>query len=124
MSSSKERPRRVRVAQALRDHLSEMLTAGEIHDPRVQKAGLIGVNHVELNRDMSGARIWVSFIIEDQATIDLAMQGLEAAAGFLRGPLGRRMNLKRAPVLRFVHDQSPEFLQRLAQIREEDERGR
>jgi ribosome-binding factor A len=79
---------------------------------------------VELNQDMSGARIWVSFIIEDETLIADAMRGLEAAAGFLRGPLGRRMNLKRAPQLRFVHDQSPEFLQRLSQIREEDERGR
>jgi ribosome-binding factor A len=124
MSPGKDSPRRIRVAQALRDRLSEMLTAGEIHDPRVQRAGLIGVNHVELNRDMSAARVWVSFIIDDEAVITQAMAGLEAAAGFLRGPLGRRMNLKRAPQIRFVHDRSPEFLQRLAQIREEDERGR
>jgi ribosome-binding factor A len=121
---TKESPRRVRVAQAMRDHLAQMLTAGEVHDPRVRQAGLIGVNHIELNRDMSGARVWVSFLIEDEAVIAQAMAGLQAAAGFLRGPLGRRMNLKHAPQLRFVHDRSPEFLQRLAQIREEDERGR
>jgi ribosome-binding factor A len=124
VSPGKDTPRRTRVAQAMRDHLSEMLVAGEVHDPRVQRAGMIGVNHVELNRDMSGARVWVSFIIDDDAVIAQAMLGLEAAAGFLRGPLGRRMNLKRAPQLRFVHDRSPEFLQRLAQIREDDERGR
>jgi len=124
MAAGKDSSRRARVAQAMRNHLAEMLVTGAVHDPRVNKVGLIGVNHVELNQDMSGARIWVSFIIEDETLIADAMRGLEAAAGFLRGPLGRRMNLKRAPQLRFVHDQSPEFLQRLAQIREEDERGR
>jgi len=120
MRSERETPRRTRVAQAMRDHLAEMLIAGAIRDPRVQRAGMIGVNHVELNRDMSSARVWVSFLGEDAAVIDQAMAGLEAAAGFLRGPLARRMNLKRAPLLRFVHDQSPEFLERLRRIREED----
>ncbi len=122
--AGKDTPRRARVAQAMRNHLAEMLVTGTVHDPRVNKVGLIGVNHVELNQDMSSARVWVSFLVDDQAVIADAMRGLEAAAGFLRGPLARRMNLKRAPQLRFVHDQSPEFLQRLAQIREEDERGR
>lgn len=122
--AGKDSPRRARVAQAMRNHLAEMLVTGTVHDPRVNKVGLIGVNHVELNQDMSSARVWVSFLVDDQTAIADAMRGLEAAAGFLRGPLARRMNLKRAPQLRFVHDQSPEFLQRLAQIREEDERGR
>ncbi len=112
--------RRARVSQAIRDHLSEMI-GRDVRDPRVSKVGLITVNLVELNRDMSTARVYVSFLGSDERAIRDAMLGLEASARYLRGPVARRMNLARAPQLRFVHDKSPEFKHRLAEIIAEDE---
>ena len=111
-------PRRARIAQAIRTNLTEML-ARDIKDPRVHSAGLVTLHLVELNRDMSVARIYVSFTLE--AGVDRAMTGLGAAAGFLRGPLGRRLGLARPPELRFVHDTSPEFAARLSDIVREDQ---
>lgn len=113
-------PRRARVAQTMRDLLSQMIDR-ELKDPRVKAAGLINVNSVELNRDMSVARIYVSFIIEDDKVIERAMKGLEASVGFIRGPLTRAINLSRAPELRFVRDHSPVFKNRLSEIVAEDE---
>jgi len=94
----------------------------DVKDPRVHAAGIISVNNVELNRDMSVARVYVSFYLADAAAVERAMKGIQAAAGFLRGPLARRVNLARAPELRFVHDTSPELWERVDEIVREDQR--
>ncbi len=113
--------RKSRVANALRTGLAEMI-AREVKDPRVHAAGLMSVSHVEMNRDMSVARVYVSFYQADPAAIEQAMQGVKAAAGFLRGPLARRFNLARAPELRFVLDTSPDLWERVDEIVREDQR--
>ena len=112
--------RKARVEQALRDVLSGLLER-EVKDPRLKAAGLVTINHVDVNKDLSVARVHVSFFITDEAKIAAAMKSLEGAAGFLRGPAGRGASLARPPELRFVHDQSIEFGMRLAAIRREDE---
>lgn len=111
--------RKVRVAQAIRENLAELIDR-EIKDPRVRAAGLFTINQVELNRDMSIAMIYISFFGATDAAIAEAMAGLTAARGYLRGPMGRRMNLARTPELRFVHDTSPEFKARLSDLVAED----
>jgi ribosome-binding factor A len=118
MSEGGQGPRRKRVAQAILTNIAEML-AREVKDPRIHAAGLVSVHKVELNRDMSVARVHVSFFTE--AGVDRAMDGLNAAAKFLRGPLGRRLKLARTPELRFMHDTSPKFGERLTEIVLEDE---
>lgn len=112
--------RKARVEQALRDVLSGLIDR-EVKDPRLKAAGLVTINHVECNKDLSVARVHVSFFTTDEKKIAAAMKGLEAATGFLRGPAGRGVSLARPPELRFVHDESIEFGMRLASIRREDE---
>lgn len=113
-----DRNRAARVAEAIKIELAD-LVGREVKDPRVQ-AGLVTVSHVEVNRDLSVAEVGVSIIAGDAAA---AMKGLEAAAGFLRGPLARRLRLRVAPELRFHHDTSQEMASRLRDIvREDDER--
>jgi ribosome-binding factor A len=112
--------RRARVAQTMRDLLAQMIDR-EVKDPRVREVGLVTVNLVELNRDMSVAYIYVSFFTEDENAIARAMSGLKRSAGFLRGPVARAINLNRAPELRFMHDPSAQFKSRLADIVAEDQ---
>jgi ribosome-binding factor A len=111
--------RRLRVEQAMRDALAEMIDR-EVKDPRVRGAGLVTVQRVELNADLSVARIYVS-IYGDATTGKRAIAGLVAAAGFLRGPLARRLSLQRPPELRFVRDESPEVVLKLADIVRDDQ---
>jgi ribosome-binding factor A len=114
-------PRRVRVAQSIRDALAQMLPR-EVKDARVTAVvGMISINHVELNSDMSIARVYVSFYGDDEKSIGRAMEGLERAQRFLRGPLGRELQLARCPQLRFVRDESPDFHERLRDIIKSDE---
>jgi ribosome-binding factor A len=114
-------PRRVRLAQNIRDLLAELIDR-ELKDPRVRGAGFVGVNHVELNKDASVARIYVSFFGGEADAVAAAMKGLEASAGFLHNSIGRRLALKRAPELRFIHDDSPEMQVRLSEIVRDDAR--
>lgn len=118
MSKGSGNPRRERLSRLILDHLSEMLRR-EVKDPRASAAGLTTVNHVELNRDMSVARVYVSFFgvgEDDERAVRAAMQGLDGAAGFLRSVLGKRLHTPRVPELRFVHDQGPEMQQRLQEL--------
>lgn len=113
-------PRRPRVSQAIREALGTLI--GEsLSDPRLKKAGFLSVNHVELNRDMSVASIYVAFYGGVDAASEAALTILNRSAGRLRGPLGRTLKLQRAPELRFIHDKSSEFGVRLSQIIRDDE---
>ena len=111
--------RKQRVEHALRDVLTELISR-EVKDPRVRAATLITVTKVELNVDLSVAHVYVS-IIGDDATADAAIAGLTKSAGFLRGPVGRKLNLQHAPELRFIADASIDMSEKLAAIIRDDE---
>jgi ribosome-binding factor A len=111
--------RRDRVAHALRDVLSELIRT-EVKDPRVRAATLITIAKVEMNVDLSVANIYVS-VIGDDATADGVVEGLSKAAGFLRGPVGRRLRMQHAPQLRFMRDVTIDMSEKLAAIVREDE---
>ena len=110
--------RKDRVEHAMRDELAQLI-AREIKDPRVSAAGVVGITRIECTADFSVAKVYVS-IFADDAVAARAIDGLEAAAGFLRGPLGRRLHLGRPPELRFVHDRSSEMSLRLTEVLRED----
>jgi ribosome-binding factor A len=111
--------RKQRIEHGLRDVLTELI-AREVRDPRVHAATLVTVTRVELNVDLSVATVYVS-IIGDDATCAGALAGLAKAAGFLRGPAGRKLNLQHAPELRFLRDASVDMTEKLAAIVRDDE---
>ena len=115
--------RRTRVEHGIRDTLTELI-ASDVRDARVHEPKVLTITKVELNVDMSVARCYVSMVADD-ATADAALEGLQRAAGFLRGPIGRRLGLQRAPELRFMMDPSLDVSEKLAAIvREDEERAR
>lgn len=114
-----ERSRASRVAEAIKIELAD-LVAREVKDPRVRE-GLVTISHVEVNRDLSVAQVGVSILAGQP---DAVLKGLRAAAGFLRGPLARRLRLRIAPDLRFHHDQSQALASRLRDIVREDDHRR
>jgi ribosome-binding factor A len=111
--------RKARVEHGIREALTEMI-ASDVRDPRVHAPTVLTVTKVELNVDLSVARCYVS-IVADDATADAALAGLQKAAGFLRGPIGRRLSLQHAPELRFLADPSIDMSEKLAAIVREDE---
>lgn len=115
----KANPRKARVETALKEALIEAIAA-DVKDPRVHAPTMLTVTKVEMNVDLAVANVYVS-IVGDDATADAAIEGLQKAAGFLRGPIGRRVGLQRAPELRFRQDVGVDMRDKLAQIIREDE---
>ncbi|MEZ4367191.1 MAG: 30S ribosome-binding factor RbfA [Kofleriaceae bacterium] len=109
--------RQHRVEEGLRVALAALIER-EVRDPRVKGKGLIGVTRVECNADLSVARVYISVFGQDPGK---ALAGLAAAAGFLRGPAGRQLNLSRPPELRFFHDDRAEIGRQLTDIVRDDE---
>lgn len=103
----------------MRDELAQLI-AREVKDPRVTAAGVVGVSKVECTPDFSVANVWISIYASD-AVAAKAIAGLKTAAGFLRGPLARRLHLGRPPELRFHHDRSSEVSLQLSAIVREDQ---
>ncbi|MDO5015543.1 MAG: 30S ribosome-binding factor RbfA [Eubacteriales bacterium] len=96
--------RQKRVAGEIQRILLEVLY-GEVKDPRIPE--MMSVTEVKLNRDMSLATIYVSTLGGEQEKKDM-MAGLEKAKGFLRSRVAEGINLRNAPDLRFVLDESLE----------------
>jgi ribosome-binding factor A len=94
-----------RIAEEMLHEISLML-AGELKDPRL--AVPITVNEVRLSPDMRHARVYVR-IFSEPAEKQVALKGLQAAAGFVRHELVERLQLRRAPEVSFVLDESEEY---------------
>jgi ribosome-binding factor A len=94
-----------RVAALIRREISQLLING-IRDERVQQ-GIITITEVEVSGDLQHCKIFVSIYGEENEK-NLVMSGLHAASGFLRGELGRKLQLRRAPEIVFQLDRALE----------------
>jgi ribosome-binding factor A len=102
-------PRSRRVAQQLQRTLSELILR-EIRDPRL---GLVTLTEVRMSSDLSYATIYYSVLNAQRSE---AQEVLSSAAEMLRGPVGRALQLRHAPELRFVADELIESGARLSAL--------
>jgi len=94
-----------RVAALIRKETSELLING-IRDERVHQ-GMVSITDVEVSGDLQHCKIFVS-IFGDANDQPKVMEGLQAASGYLRGELGRRLQMRRAPEVVFQLDRGIE----------------
>jgi ribosome-binding factor A len=90
-----------RVADQIQRDLSELI-ARELKDPRV---GMVTINAVEVTPDYAHAKVFFSLLTGDP---EEATQGLNAAAGFLRNGLFKRLHIHTVPTLHFIFDRTTE----------------
>ncbi len=76
----------------------------EVKDPRV---GNVTITAVSLAADMGSARVFFTPFASSHPPEEVRV-GLTRAGGFLRGEVGRRLQLRHAPRLEFVIDNTPE----------------
>tara|TARA_B100000700_G_C14983348_1_gene827505 strand:- start:1063 stop:1443 length:381 start_codon:yes stop_codon:yes gene_type:complete len=94
--------RRVKkVSSLIRKELSFLFLNG-IRDTRVNK-GMITITNVDVSGDLQHCKVFVS-ILGDQNHIEDILDGLNSAKGFLRGEIGRRLQMRRAPEISFALD--------------------
>lgn len=100
-----------RLNELLKRELSRLLR-DDLKDPRVRTAT---ITEVRVSPDLAQATVYVRTLGEEVSTEE-AIEGLESAAGFLRGRLGRELRLRRAPEFRFVMDRTLEKAQRIEEL--------
>ncbi len=101
--------RRKRVEEQLRDVVASLIMGGSVKDPRV--GPFVSVTRVEAASDLSTAKIFVStFATPDgepelQAkSLDLAVEGLKSASGYIQNQVAKRMKTRLTPRLHFIAD--------------------
>ena len=95
--------RQLRVGELVRKGLSDILRGGDIRHPDVADAS-ITVTEVRLSLDLRNATVFVLPLGGKNA--EPALEGLRLCAPFLRGRLAREVELRYAPALSFVLDES------------------
>ena len=96
----------------LRRELSDLLLRS-LKDPRL--AGFVTITRVDTVPDLQYAKVYVSVMgtaEEKRSTV----QGLTAAAAYLRHELTDRLTIKRVPSLTFVLDESMEEAAHILEI--------
>ena len=79
--------------------------------------GLVTITTVEVTRDLSHAKVFVTSLSETEAAE--SVQALTRAAGFLRSRLAQMLKLRTIPELHFVYDASVERGVRLSKLIDE-----
>lgn len=99
---AKDFSRTRRIGEQMQRELA-ILIQQEIQDPRL---GMVTVSAVEVSRDLSHAKVFITVLNDEQQDIAASLEVLNRAGGFLRHELGRRMTLRTVPALHFVYDES------------------
>jgi len=93
--------RAFKVADQIQRDLADLI-ARELKDPRV---GMVTLQAVEVTPDYAHAKVFFSLLTGDPVE---TTQGLNAAAGFLRSGLFKRLHIHTVPTLHFVYDRTTE----------------
>lgn len=94
-----KRHRLERVAEAVREVAASAILF-DLRDPRVK---MVTVTRTEVSGDLQHAKIYVS-IMGSEREQNLALHGLQHAAGFVQSKLADRLQTRFTPVVTFVLD--------------------
>jgi ribosome-binding factor A len=104
--ASRRRPEQV--AEIVRQVLAEAI-GREVRDPRI---GFVTLTRVDVSGDLSHAQVFV-MAQGDEAERQRALEGLQSAAGFLRGKIAKALATRTIPELHFELDRGLEHAARI-----------
>ena len=93
-----------RVASIMKRIISEMLTF-EISDPEI---GFCTVTDVEVTNDLSFAKVYVTFMDNDEHDEEIALKALTKAKGRFRTACAQQLSTRKCPEIIFIKDTSLE----------------
>ena len=98
--------RQLRAGELVRHALSDIISREDFHDPDLTGV-MVTIGEVRCSPDLRHANVFVSPLGDDTAEgrITLA-SALNRAAAYLRGKLGRHIEMKFTPQLNFIADKS------------------
>lgn len=92
-----------RVGHELQKEIAIILQR-EIKDPRL---GMVTVSGVDLSRDLAYAKVFVTFLNDsDPEIVEQGLKILNDATGYIRTLIGKAMQLRIVPELKFNYDES------------------
>ncbi|OCG01246.1 ribosome-binding factor A [Gilliamella sp. wkB178] len=92
-----------RVGHELQKEIAIILQR-EIKDPRL---GMVTVSGVDISRDLAYAKVFVTFLNDDDPEIvEQGLQVLNDAKGYIRTLIGKAMRLRIIPEIKFFYDES------------------
>ncbi|OCG15303.1 MULTISPECIES: 30S ribosome-binding factor RbfA [unclassified Gilliamella] len=92
-----------RVGHELQKEIAIILQR-EIKDPRL---GMVTVSGVDISRDLSYAKVFVTFLNDDDPqVIEQGLTVLNEAKGYIRTLIGKAMSLRIIPEIKFFYDES------------------
>jgi ribosome-binding factor A len=113
--------RQLRAGELIRHALVDVLREEDIHDPALEGVS-VTVTEVRLSPDLKHATCFVEPLGAGVAAAPTAghvediLKALNAHAKFLRGVLGRRIDMKFTPDLKFRHDESFDAASRMDRL--------
>lgn len=95
--------RQLRVGELIRHELARMLTRGEIHDETLA-AFVVTIPEVRMSPDLKIATAYVMPLGGEH--VETVIEALNRHKKFIRGEVAHAINLKFAPEIRFMKDES------------------
>lgn len=92
--------RQKKIEREIQRTIAGLILTGNVKDPRVTMAT---IHRVELAADMSLATIYYTSYCSNNERKKLS-QGLVSASGYLQSVLGKKLNIRYTPRLKFVWD--------------------
>ncbi len=99
-----------RLNEQFRRELMDILK-NDVRDPRI---GALTVTQVDVTPDLYHAKVYLTSIEPESRASSL--EGLDAAAPFIRREIGKRLHIRRAPELHFTWDETLEHAQRIERL--------
>ena len=102
--------RRGRINDEMQKELA--MAMREVKDPRVSGA-FISITAVDVTPDLKYAKVYYSAMNGDKKEV---AKGLKSSAGYIRGVLARKMQLRMTPELTFIEDHSIEHGAKISKL--------
>src|SRR5690242_16290823 len=91
-----------RVGQEIQAAIGQILSRGELRDPRI---GFITITGVKVSPDLRVARVFYTMVGAEKERQE-TQKGLDAAKGFVRREVTSAVNLRVSPEIFFTFDES------------------
>lgn len=101
-----------RLNSLLREVISEVIHR-EIRNPKIPH--LLSVTHVEITKDLTFAKVFISFI-GDSVNITEALRALQSASGFIGSIAAKKVVMRTFPTLKFLLDDTAIKQERIEQL--------
>lgn len=100
-----------RVSDLVKAEITDILLR-QVRDPRIQR---VTITDVRMSDDLRQAKVYFVPLGSDAVTEDVK-EGLKRATGFLKRELGKRLQLRYVPDVRFIFDSSFEYGDRIERL--------